>query len=166
MCEEYTKWCDKAVSSRLHRPVDPEYANISGSTASTFMGFFEGIIHKLAMYERNSNPFAEAETIKLSAKAEEEDQMRKTADIFHAGTDTHRPVTIKINGLIRKDDKDSGLESTSRNRGETSRKKTTRVKKLTQDVGMTNEGTEGGGTRCKQGRYQKTRISRFETIEN
>lgn len=130
MADEYVKWCDKAVSSRLYKPVDPEYIALSGAKADTFMGFFEGIIHRLALYEYIKNP--PIQQFSSDDKLEDEEQLRKTAD--YIDLEPESPKIGVLNSFSKDDDKDGIMqESTSRNM-KSSLKRNTKLKKMTEDV--------------------------------
>lgn len=145
MNDEYVKWCDKAVSNRLYKPVDPEHVSISGAKAATFMGFFEGVIHKMALYERTVNPPVKAD-VKSSDKGDDDELMRKTADYNDFDLDSPKQKVVRIHSSSKVDEKDMGIESTSRHiKG--SSPKAVKMKKMTEDVGMViKQGTQRGRT--------------------
>jgi hypothetical protein len=133
MNEEYVKWCDKAVSNRLYKPVDPDHISISGAKAATFMGFFESVVHKLALYERKTNPPSKLE-LKSSDKDDDEELMRKTADYNDNDIDSPKQKTVRIQSTAKDDEKDYGIESTSRHQRQSSGDKIAKIKKMTDEV--------------------------------
>lgn len=125
------KWCDKAVTSRLYKPVDPEYISLSGAKAATFMGFFEGIIHRLALYEFIKNP--PISQLISEDKLEDDEQLRKTAD--YNELDQESPKRGILRSFNKEDDKEGIMqESTSRNMKASSLRRNTKLKKMTDDV--------------------------------
>lgn len=139
--EEYLKWHDKSVAGRLYKPVDPEHVNLSGCKASTFMGFFEGIVQKIIAYERESNPVGgKGEEGKSSDKGDDEEFMKKTADYNEPEPDS--PKRVRIDSISKDEDGNLGIQgSTSIDRRNSSPNKVKKFKKMTEDVASINPGT-------------------------
>lgn len=95
------------------------------------MQFFEGVVQKLVLYERQVNPAAKAE-IKSADKGDDEEFMKKTADYNEPEPDS--PKRVRINSFSKEDDELDIQVSTSRPRQLSSPNKVKQFKKMTEDV--------------------------------
>lgn len=96
------------------------------------MQFFEGVVQKLVLYERQVNPAAKAE-IKSTDKGDDEEFMKKTADYNEPEPDS--PKRVRINSFSKEEDELDIQASTSRPRQMSSPNKMKQFKKMTEDVG-------------------------------
>lgn len=132
------------MAGRLFKPVDPEHVSLSGCKASTFMGFFEGVVQKLIAFEREANPATKAD-LRSSDKGDDEEFMKKTAD--HNEPEPDSPKRLATDSLSKDEDGNVGLQgssrwplaaggegSTSRPRRNSSPNKVKKFKKMTDDV--------------------------------
>lgn len=134
MIDEYVKWCDTAVSARLYKPVDPEHIALSGAKAKTFMGFFEGIVHKLCLYELKTNP--PKPVLKEKDKVDDEEQMRRTGDYNEIDFDSSKRK-VRIQSSFKDEENGGNIQFESSTRQQiagSSREKGIKIKKMTEDV--------------------------------